>query len=253
MAPPLARPTAPPSLKGVDRRRLGQFQLRLLTPEDMPAVLALRDEVLGDLAHPDLYVRESDEAGFVQAHIGGHAGSRGEAIGVFDGRHFVAYAMVGLPTAEAPDNLGRLLGLNTAGLAATAHIASCMVRAPYRGHGLQRVLLAARFSLAQARGRHIGACMVSLHNHASRRNLLREGMRIAWVGEMEGLRRQILALHLIQPWAFSHTQVELVDAMDYERQCALARRGWWGVSVVEGSGPDALVFAQRETAHAAPR
>lgn len=250
---PMAAQSLTPLLKGVDSRRLGRFQLRLLTLQDAPAVLALRDEVLSQLDDADLYVRESDELGFITSHLGGHQASQGEAIGVFDGDHFVAYAMVGFPDANAPDNLGHLLGLDDAGCAATAHVASCMVRALYRGHGLQRVLLAARFSLAQARGRSLCACMVSLHNHASRRNLLREGLRIAWVGELDGLRRQVLALHLTEPWTFMHQQVELVECLDYRRQCTLSSQGWWGVSMLEGQDADALVFARRGAHHPGPR
>lgn len=250
---------------GVDTHRLGRFQLRLLALDDVPDVLLLREEVLAGLSEPDLYIREADEPGFVGAHIGGQPGSSGEAIGVFDGRRLVAYAMLGLPAADEADNLGHALGLASAERAEVAHIASCMVREPYRGHGLQRVLLAARFSLAQAHGRRVCAGMVSLHNQASRRNLMREGMRVAWVGHLNGLRRQILALHLRQPWTFSRDRIELVESLDFERQCALARQGWWGVSVLEGPGQDALVFAALEKAaapchtlfhippHAAPR
>jgi hypothetical protein len=99
--------------------------------------------------------------------------------------------------------------------------------------------------------------MVSLHNHASRRNLMREGMRVAWVGELDGLRRQVLALHLTEPWIFAHDRIEMVDALDYERQRALASQGWWGVSALEGRGQNALVFAAREAVgaalHGAPR
>lgn len=224
-------------MRPADRRRLGNFQLRLLAASDLEALQALRDEVLATLEHPDLYVREDDEAAFLRRHLGG---AEGETIGVFDGHVLAAYAMLGLPAPDAPDNLAARIGRGTDG----ANIASCMVRPGYRGHGLQRTLLAARFSLAQAHGRHCCVAMVSLHNHASRQNLLREGMRIAWVGELDGLRRQLLAIDLEQPWEFDAEQVRLADPLDFERQRALAASGWWGISAMAGPGAQKLVFAR---------
>lgn len=239
----------PPVLLQADRRRLGDFQLRLLAPAEAGAVLALREEVLSQLEHPDLYVREEDEAGFVQGHIGGHAGGRGETIGVFDGERLAAYAMLGLPAHDAADNLGGLLGSP----GRSANIASCMVRPAYRGHGLQRALLTARLSLAQAHGRSLCVAMISLHNDASRHNLLREGMRIAWVGEIGGLRRQLLAIDLAAPWEFDSERLRLVAPLDWELQRALTAQGWWGISAMEGRGPDKLVFARHVDHVQAPR
>lgn len=238
-------------LMNIDRRRLGRFQLRLLTSADTPRLKALRAGVLAQLAHPDLYVREPDEDAFISRHIG--SAGDGETIGVFDGEDLIAYAMLGLPAAEAPENLGGRLQLPPDSLARVAHIASCMVREDCRGHGLQRLLLAARFSLAQARGRVICIAMVSLHNQASRRNLMREGMRIGWVGDLDGLHRQLLVAHLTQPWQFDSERVQLVELLDWQRQGWLARDGWWGVSELEGRGQHALVFARRlERAHSPP-
>lgn len=239
----------PPVLRDANRRRLGHFQLRLLSVADGAQVLGLRALVLSRLEHPDQYVREADEEGFVRAHLAGHPGCLGETIGVFDGDTLVAYAMVALPDADDPHNLGRWLALPQRTTADVAHIASCMVRPDYRGHGLQRTLLAARFSLAQSRGRHVGIAMVSLHNHASRHNMMREGMRIAWAGEIDGLRRQLLAIDLGQAWRFDEAQACLAGALDWQRQCELTRQGWWGVSALEGPGPSQqLVFAR----HAVP-
>lgn len=232
-------------LMNIDSRRLGRFQLRLLSAADTAALKQLRAGVLAQLAHPDLYVREPDEGAFIRAHMGPHGEGTGETIGVFDGEDLVAYAMLGLPDADAPGNLGRHLPLPAQAMGGVAHIASCMVREDCRGHGLQRLLLAARFSLAQARGRVICIAMVSLHNQASRRNLMREGMRIGWVGDLDGLHRQLLVAHLTQPWEFDSDQVQLVERLDWVRQGQLAREGWWGVSELEGRGQNALVFARR--------
>jgi GNAT superfamily N-acetyltransferase len=235
---------AAPVLMQVDRHRLGRFELRLLSSFHLEGVMALREQVLAQLPDADLYVREHDERGFVAAHLGGMAGAQGETIGAFDGDRLIGYAMLGLPAPGDPDNLGLHLPQAAGRLGQVAHIASCMVLPECRGHGLQRVMLGARLLLAQAHGRTICAGMVSLHNHASRRNLMREGLRIMHVGQVAGLQRQILALRLGQPWTFATEQAQLVGSTDYARQCALAQAGWCGVSALEGQGQDMLVFAR---------
>ncbi|MEO5671729.1 MAG: hypothetical protein ABIR26_13630 [Ramlibacter sp.] len=242
----------PPVLPGADRRP-GPFPMRLLAREDVGAVIALRDEVLGQLDNPDLYVRERDEGAFVRSHIAGHDECAGDTIGVFDGDELIAYAMLGLP-AQADANLGRHVDLGSRTLGDVAHLASCMVRGPYRGHGLQRTMLSARFSLAHAYGREVCIAMVSLHNHASRRNLLRTGLRIVYTGVVEGLNRQLAAIDLARAWKYEPGQARLVDSGDFAGQVELTRSGWWGVSEIESAGPGVLVFARpaRQAFHGTP-
>jgi hypothetical protein len=243
----------PPVLPAADRRRLGAHHLRLLALADRDAVLALRDEVLAQLDHPDHYVREDDEDAFVRMHLPGHAACRGETIGVFDDRdRLVGYAMLGLPDAASPDNLGRCLPPRDRELHETAHLASCMIAPAHRGHALQRTLLAARFTLALAHARPLCVAMVSLHNHASRRNLLRAGLRIAYAGNVQGLRRHLIAIDLERPWRYDMGQAQLVECLDYDRQCVLTRAGYHGIADVPGGVPDWLVFAHVRP-HAAPR
>lgn len=168
---------------------------RFLTFADLAALQGLRNEVLASLPNPDLYVREADEPSFLKSHID-RARSGGEAIGVFDGGRLAAYGMLSLPLAHDPDNLGCFLGYEPEQLAKTAHLASCMVSPAYRGRQLQRFLLSARMSLAMERGRDVCIAMVSLLNHNSRANLLREGLRVVWVGEIGGVQRQLMAAEL---------------------------------------------------------
>lgn len=173
------------------------FSMRILTADDVPALMALRNDVLGSLPHPDMYVRESNEAEFVRAHIGAVYGrGEGETIGVFDGHRLAAYGMLGLPSEHDTANLGRLLGYAGSQLARVAHLASCMVALPYRGSHLQRSLLVARMQLAYAHGREVCIAMVSPRNHASRVNLMREGLRTDWTGDIDGLRRELMTIDL---------------------------------------------------------
>ncbi|QXL83605.1 hypothetical protein [Comamonas sp. NLF-1-9] len=240
------RTAIPPSLQPVREERLQRLRSRLLSPEDADAVMQLRDQVLSGLPNPDLYVREDDERGFVQGHLASRDARGGETIGVFDGERLVAYAMLGLPAASDADNLAHYFAAHTANPAHTAHLASCMVLEPYRGHHLQRMLLVARIALGQAHGRSFFVAMVSLHNHASRHNMMREGMRIGWVGQIDGLKRQLLAIEPGGNWRFDAVQRHLVDGQDWQGQSELTRKGCWGVGRQSlGAGADRLVFLRR--------
>lgn len=221
----------------------GRYTLRLLVPSDLAALMALRQQVLAGLPLADLYVREADEPAFVARHLG----PSGATFGVFDGEALAAYAMLGLPQEDAQDNLARWLpSSGHDDPARCAVLASCMVHAAHRGQGLQRVLLAARFALALERGRPLCVAAASLHNHTSRRNLMCEGMRIAWTGELMGLQRQLLAVHLQQAWRFAAAPREAVHCLDFERQHALTNQGLFGIESHDGSHADAIIFATRE-------
>lgn len=236
----------PPDLSPTDARHVGDLDLQLLRAEHVPAVLQLRNQVLGALTEPDLYVREYDEVGFVTQHCG----PRGDTIGVFDQGQLVAYAMLGLPPVDDPDHLGEPLKLPHSAWPRVAYVASCMVLPSHRGQGLQRSLLAARFALAQTRGRDICVAMVSLHNSASRHNLLKEGMRVAWVGLVDGLKRQLMYIELARPLRFDlgpQAITHVVNHLDYTTQKTLTHQGYWGVAEQSPSADRAeqLIFAKR--------
>lgn len=231
----------------------GRFTLRLLGLQDLPELLHLRNGVLAQLPNPDLHMREPDEVDYLRAHLlplgsagfvkNGKPMERGEILGVFEQGVLVAYGMLGLPLAEADDNLGLFLPIAPAQLGKVAHIAGCMVQAKVRGLGLHRMLVAARLALAQLHDRSVCASRVSLHNHASRRNMQKKAMRIAWVGDIHGLKRQIMGIDLRQPWMFDTTQALLAASDDFDRQSALSRQGWWGVGELDdGNGKHTLVF-----------
>jgi GNAT superfamily N-acetyltransferase len=222
---------------------LSPFQWRLLRANSLSMVMDLRQEVLTSLPLADLYAREADELAFVNRHLG----SAGETLGVFDGSTLIAYAMLGLPDATATGNLTELLPIGGNDLAHSAIIASCMVRPKYRGKGLQRALISARLERARAHERTQCVAAVSLHNHASRHNLMQEGMRIAWVGELSGLRRQLLAIPLSHPWTFAKQPTYTVDALDFETQCRLTAQGLFGVLAHTGHGSHAIIFAARNS------
>lgn len=230
------------------------FDMRLLQLDDVDMLVNMRNEVLARLPNPDLYMPEPNEMAYLQAYLTPLSASldgasstqpmeRGEIIGVFDKGQLVAYGMLGLPLAEDEDNFARFLPVAAENYCEVAHITGCMVRENMRGQGLQRLLLAARMALAKIHGRSVCAAQVSMHNHTSRRNMQRQGMHIAWVGDIKGLRRHVLGIHLGKPWSFDNTQALLASSDDFEHQQTLSGQGWWGVGEIShANGRHTLVF-----------
>lgn len=225
--------------------QLPSATLRALTPADFAAWQALRDEVLSGLAHPDMYVREHDEAAFFAQN----SLPRGECIGVFLHTELVAYAMLGMPVAGEHGHLGAVVGMPAIRQAQVAHLASCMVRAPWRGNQLQALLLRLRCAVAQAYDRPLCLAMVSLHNAASRHNLLAYGMHIEWTGMIDGLRRQVLQIDLGARQRWDLEDSLLIAGDDFEALCAAAATGYVGVAE---AGAGALRYARRRPDALAP-
>lgn len=202
------------------------LSVKFLTQDDIPQLIATRNEILSLLPHPDLYVREEDELGFLQFHCGEH----GKTIGLFDGDRLIGYAMLGFPNAFAPDNMARMVGLPLAHWGHVAHFASCMIHPDYRGRGLQRSLVFARLDLARLLGLSTCLAMVSPHNHASRDNLFRQGFHLVWSGMIETRRRHILMRNLDDSPPQAPLEPHQVVIHDFEAQSILLNQGFVGVA-----------------------
>lgn len=233
------RPPQLPALGSLPQ--LPHAVLQVLMPDDFAAWRHLRDEVIAGLAHPDMYVREADEAAFFARN----APPAGQGIGVFLDNELLAYAMAGMPGADDADNLGVVIGLPRDSHGCVSHMASCMVRQPWRGLQLQALLLKLRFALAMAYQRPLCLAMVSLHNHSSRHNLLSQGMWIAWTGVIDGLRRHVLQIDLLgrQRWDLQDSRLIATD--DFEQLCAAAASGYAGVAEVLDGERRLLRYARR--------
>ncbi|MCD2512860.1 hypothetical protein [Comamonas endophytica] len=223
-------------------------QMRTLGPQDFAAWRQLRNEVISGLAHPDMYMREDDEAAFFAQHLP----PRGHCLGVWLGDELAAYAMLDLPEAGAPGHLGAAIGLAPREQAGVAHLASCMVRAPWRGNQLQALLLQLRYAMAQACHRPRCLAMVSLHNAASRHNLLAQGMWIEWTGTIDGLRRHVLQIDLRGAPRWDLSQTRLIAGDDFAQLCAAAAEGYAGVEEVCGGARPVLRYARRLPACGSP-
>ena len=245
---PIALSVAPPQLPpSTAFSHLPQLSTRLLGEADFGQWIGLRDAVLGALPDADIYVREDDEQAFFRAH----SGQRGQTVGVFHGEQLVAYSMVGFPAAGDPENLGLVIGMSVDAQDMVTHISSCMVLPQWRGNGLQRTLLAVRLAMAQAQGRPFCLAMVSLRNHRSRHNLMRQGMHIGWTGDIDGLQRHVVRIDLQHARHFDMGDEQLIASGDYETLCAAARAGYVGVGELRAADDSVQLRYVRVLDHAA--
>ena len=238
---PSSIPLLPPALSpDAAFANLPELRTRILALDDFPAWSSLRDTVIAALPNPDFYVREDDEQGFFAAHTE----PRGETIGVFSHGVLVAYAMVGFPEPDAADNLGVVTGLQPARHALVTHLSSCMVLSPWRGKGLQRTLLVARLALAHARGRPLCMAMVSLHNHSSRHNLLRQGLHIAWTGMIDGLQRHVAMIDLQHGLHFDMGDEKLLFSDDFPALQQAGAEGYAGIGELRDAAGVRLLYVR---------
>lgn len=221
---------------------LDNLNIRALSVKDIDEVLRFRASIIAGLPNPDYVFPESDEVAWAQAHLG----ESGNSIGLFDDdAKLVAYAALLFPSVNAPENLGVFLGMNDMERGDVAHIASCMVSPPFRGHHLQRLLIRHRVSEALEMGRGTILALSSLHNNPSRHNLMVEGFRVRWVGETAPRRfRQILQYLPDELPGDDGNRVE-VEAEDLARQIALTREGFLGLSETPDRPRPRIAFYRR--------
>jgi GNAT superfamily N-acetyltransferase len=230
-----------PDVPNAQARHASMLRARLLNEADADDIAMLRDEVLGGLSHPDCYIREDDEAAFLRAH----RAPCGETVGMFDGQRLVAYAMIGLPAHDDPANLAHTLGLPLPLRGALAHLASCMVHPDWRGLGLQRTLLGTRLALARSHGRHLCAAVVSLHNHTSRHNMLRRGLHLAALAQIDGVQRQIALIDLDHGLHVDTGDERLIDSSDAAAQRSAFAEGYVALGEVREAARVRLRFLRR--------
>lgn len=149
---------------------------RVLGAEDFPTVRALHHQSLAGQP-PGLVNPETD------AFLADHLGTLGLTLGLFsaDGE-LVAYAILGLPPAEADYNFGRVVGIRDLGR--VAHLDGVAVAPAWRGRGLHRVLVERRLRLAAQAGRRVMVATVAPLNRPSLRTALGAGLRVRAVQPM---------------------------------------------------------------------
>ena len=157
---------------------LRRFFVRKCTKDDLPAIMALQEDVMLQLPREDIFVVTTEEE-FRETLENDYC------IAAFSGRRMVMFSnmILGRPTSR---HLGFQLGYDEEQIARSVIYDTTFVAPDTRGFGLQR--LAAWFTDREARS--IGAAeaiaTVSPMNPASCRNILANGFRVDSRREMYG-------------------------------------------------------------------
>lgn len=210
---------------------------RELTPDDAPAIVALREQVLANLAHPDDYVREVDEHAFVQ----GHLGSFGVSYGYEHDGVLAAYCALTTDLRASGEDLEFEACSPSSG---DVVLAAAMVLPQYRGRSLHRDAIHLRLRHAESSGARRALVQVSPQNLRSLRSLFVESFRcIAIATYADGRSRMLLAREVGAASVPEPIQdVTLVDLDDLDRLHAETRAGRQGHDVLRSGSGGLLVI-----------
>lgn len=169
-----------------------EFLLRPAVPGDLGGILDVMESARQVLDCQEWFVPD-DEAYFA-SHIDSEEGFC--FVAEAPGGELAAYFTVKL-AGEAPDALGRRLGMEGTQLQACAQMDSCCVAPPYRGNSLEgRLMELAEQRLQNWPGKPYIHCLGTVHpdNAASLYSFLNRGYRIAAADVLcyGGKRRHIL-------------------------------------------------------------
>lgn len=219
---------------------------RQLTMADINSLLDFRQDIFLGLADPDWVRPEIDEIQWAQSRLG------------LDGRCTALFepsgALVAYASIYFPRHISLELGVPPVGMLENSSdrisiIDSCMVHPQYRGNGLQRSLILARFKTAEITGRSLCLAFTSPANDASRHNLISCGLSICWIGQtlVTKRTRQILVrdLPLVNG---SYGPVIWVPCHDIEQQRILTLAGYRGFCEMPGT-PLQIGYATPGVAH----
>jgi hypothetical protein len=198
---------------------------RPLVLSDLDSLLTFRKTIFSGLTDPDWVLPEIDEIHWGHSRLIGS----GKCTGLFDSSgNLVAYASMYCPPQFTPDCPIPMSCIPANSWHRVAVIDSCMVDPQYRGNGLQRALICARFKTAEMLRRSLCVSLTSLMNDPSRHNLMSCGLSIQWIGETEPKRlRQVLMRDLTAATP-AYGPVTWVPVSDLAKQTKLTSEGYRG-------------------------
>lgn len=198
-----------------------------LTPDDLPAVVALCDAVAAPLPAGFIRAKSPDD---LRGYLDGRLGA---AYGVVECGALVAVSLLRVPAATHP-NEGPAFPLvpETDWPLHACFLENAMVRPEARGRGHQRALLDVRLAQAASAGMRWVCGGVQLRNRVSWRNLLALGMVIAGIrfdlgAPVIGVLRSVDGT---APGSDQRDRV-VVGADDADRHQATLAAGYVGVRV----------------------
>lgn len=198
---------------------------RLLTPNDLPAVLALGQAAGGALPPGFLVPRSEAE---IAARL---AGEHGAVFGIVEQGVLLAMAMLRMHHPGEPQRLRFPMVPEADWPQGCCGMEHALVHPASRGRGFQRALLAARLAHAATVGARWAIAGTRLANAASWRNLLAQGFAI--VGQRHDMGAPVFGLlrGVTAPLATWPDDLLRVDAEDATGHDAALAAGLVGVAL----------------------
>lgn len=220
--------------------KLGAWDIRFCTEGDLPAILSLQEVVFDALGDQRDLLRRNTPETFVRCL---HAPNF--TLGVFDGGELIALSIME-DARGRDDDLGTRLKRHK--LSDYADYKLAFVHPAYRGHGLQRSLMALIEDIAFKRGYRWLCASVSPDNEFSRRNIEAQGFELDSRAELYGgLEREIFVKRISATGALA----KLDGKSDEPVRAADVLRGKrvliWGHGL-EGKSAEAFINTHCEVA-----
>ncbi len=148
-------------------------QICLAAPEQVDEIFSIMSGVAAQMEHPEYY--ETDDRDYVARHIS----REGFTLLWTEEGAVAGFLIVHLPRADEEHNLGNDLGFSPAQRSLVAHMESAAILPDFRGHGIQKKLIAAAEKQVRDMGFRYSLCTVHPDNLPSFRSLVSLGYQVA--------------------------------------------------------------------------
>jgi len=217
------------------------FEMRFLDEGALGEIMELQEAIAVHLPDPEIFMLH--DIGFFREVLRLDR----SVIGIIAEGRLAAYSLIRVP-GEAPDNLGRDVGLQEGLLMRVAHLQAAAVHPSCRGQGWQRMMARAHLDVIAGMEIDHVCCTVSPKNPISLGNILSCGFVIKSLRpKFGGWLRYILYRDMSWPKVPPHMasgellEVALSDVTAQER---LLSQGFLGVKI-EGPSERASAFFQK--------
>lgn len=198
-------------------------EVRSLTIEHIPDILALQDLIIENLPDKKSYYQEREDHFFKAMRDGNHS------LGMFKEGILVGYNIVSFP--DDIQNLGHEVGLYGTALLKVAHWGPAAIHPSLQGKGLLKKILVKQLKELKSSGYEHICLTVAPGNYSSLSIVLQQGFLIKQIKlKLGNLLRYILHLDMKRSFKQPVCQVR-VAGEDLESQKLLLRLGFYGYSV----------------------
>jgi len=211
------------------------FTFRTARPEDIPALVALEEDVEKSLPSRDMFATDGPE--FYEPIVAGagHILLAFDASGRLAGVNVLRY-----PAPDDSENLGLDLGLSLEELGRVRHMESVFLRGDCRGCGLAFQLMQESIRLCEKDGRNISLATVWPRNAASLQLFFRLGFHIRAFAYKYGGRPRFILMRSPTPLRFGEPAT-LAEADDHAAHQRLLASGMAGTGFQRGEGGRILI------------